>query len=464
MTLATTAELTIADLLKKYDVPGPRYTSYPTVLYWDRTPTEAEWVASLAAGLDEAEALGEGAAIYVHIPFCRSLCTYCGCNSRITCNSSVGLPYVRDVLKEWDSYRERLGRERSIPLSEMHFGGGTPTFLTPAELEELISGILSTVVLTPEAEFSIESDPRVTTREHLTTLARLGFRRLSLGIQDFDPVVQRAVNRVQTEAQVRAVTEEARAAGFTSINYDLIYGLPFQTRASVERTVAAVREQRPDRIAFYAYAHVPWFKPGQRHFTEADLPRGDEKRALYELGRVMLEEAGYREIGMDHFALETDSLWRASQEGALHRNFMGYTSRHVAPLFGLGVSSIGDSWTAFAQNEKVVETYAARVRRGELPVFRGHLLDREDLVLRRHILSLMTRFVADWSDPADYVPFLDTVAASLVEPRRDGLARLSAARCEIPEEGKTFLRNICMAFDARLARKTDASHQFSRTV
>jgi len=459
MTLATTAEL-----LKKYDVPGPRYTSYPTVLYWDRTPTEDEWVESLSAGLDEAEILGEGAAVYVHVPFCRSLCTYCGCNSRITCNTTVGLPYVRDVLREWDTYRERLGRGRRIPLSEMHFGGGTPTFLTPAELEGLVVGILSNVERTPDAEFSIESDPRVTTPEHLRTLARLGFRRLSLGIQDFDPVVQRAVNRVQTEEQVRAVTEEARAAGFTSVNYDLIYGLPFQTRESVRRTVEAVREQRPDRIAFYAYAHVPWFKPGQRHFTEADLPRGDEKRALYELGRAMLEEAGYREIGMDHFALETDSLWRASQEGALHRNFMGYTSRHVAPLFGLGVSSIGDSWTAFAQNEKVVETYAARVRRGELPVFRGHVLDREDLVLRRHILNLMTRLSTDWSEPADYVPFLDTVAAQLAEPARDGLARLGPASCEITGDGKTFLRNVCMAFDARLARKADASHQFSRTV
>jgi oxygen-independent coproporphyrinogen-3 oxidase len=220
-----------------------------------------------------------------------------------------------------------------------------------------------------------------------------------LGIQDFDAKVQTAVNRVQTEEQVRAVTEDARAAGFTSINYDLIYGLPFQTRASVEQTVEAARRLRPDRITFYAYAHVPWFKPGQRHFTEDDLPRGDEKRALYELGRAMLEEAGYREIGMDHFALRTDSLSEASEQKMLHRNFMGYTPRHVAPLIGLGVSSIRDSWDAFAQNEKVVEEYSARVRRGELPLFRGYVLDAEDLVLRRHILNLMTRSATDWSAP-----------------------------------------------------------------
>lgn len=455
---------TATELLKKYDVPGPRYTSYPTVLYWDRNPTADEWVASLGAGLDEAERLGEGAAVYVHVPFCRSLCTYCGCNSRITQNASVGLPYVRTVLKEWELYRRLLGREKKIPLSEMHFGGGTPTYLSPPELEELVGGILAHVERAPDAEFSVESDPRVTTPEHLSTLARLGFRRLSLGIQDFDPRVQRAVNRVQSESQVRAVTEEARAHGFDSVNYDLIYGLPFQTRASVERTVEVVRRHRPDRIAFYAYAHVPWFKPGQRHFTEDDLPRGDDKRALYELGRAMLEEAGYEEVGMDHFALRTDSLRAAARAGSLHRNFMGYTSRHVAPLFGLGVSSIGDSWAAFAQNEKAVEKYGARVEAGELPLLRGHVLDREDLILRRHILNLMTRFETDWSEPEAYVPFLDGVPRRLIEPVLDGLVSVSRKRCRIRPDGKAFLRNICMAFDARLARGSDGSHQFSRTV
>ena len=455
---------TATELLKKYDVPGPRYTSYPTVLYWDRNPTEAEWVAALAAGLDEAEAEGRGAALYVHIPFCRSLCTYCGCNSRITQSTKVGDPYVHTVLGEWELYRERLARATPIPVSEMHFGGGTPTFLTPEELDELVGGILAHTVKTADAEFSVESDPRVTTREHLRALGRHGFRRLSLGIQDFDPRVQRAVNRVQTEEQVLAVTEAARDEGYTSINYDLIYGLPFQTRESVAQTVEAVRRLRPERIAFYAYAHVPWFKPGQRHFTEDDLPRGDDKRALYELGRVMLEEAGYVEIGMDHFALESDSLTRAAREGQLHRNFMGYTSRHVSPVFGLGVSAIGDAWTAFAQNEKVVEKYTARVEAGELPVFRGHVLDREDLVLRRHILNLMTRFATDWSEPGAYVPYLDGVAQKLIEPRLDGLARLRGTRCEITEDGRAFLRNVCMAFDARLDRSDAGARQFSRTV
>ena len=328
----------------------------------------------------------------------------------------------------------------------------------------MISGILADVERTPDAEFSIESDPRVTTHAHLKTLARLGFTRLSLGIQDFDPQVQQAVNRVQTEAQVQAVTGAARAADFTSINYDLIYGLPFQTRASIEQTIAAVRRLRPDRIAFYAYAHVPWFKPGQRHFTENDLPVGDEKRALYELGREMLEESGYEEIGMDHFALKTDSLRRAALASKLHRNFMGYTSRHTSPLIGLGVSAISDSWGMFAQNEKVVEEYAARVARNELPILRGHVLNREDLVLRRHILNLMTRLATDWHAPELHVPYLDTVHERLTEMSRDGLVKLSADRCEITADGRPFLRNICMAFDARLARKDAGTRLFSRTI
>lgn len=454
----------VSELLKKYDVPGPRYTSYPTILHWDSEPTPEEWVASVARRLDEAEARGEGAAVYVHVPFCRSLCTYCGCNSRITQSETVGARYVRSVLAEWDLYLGALKRETPIPLSELHLGGGTPTYLKPAELETLISGLLKHTRRTADAEFAVESDPRVTTREHLQTLARLGFTRLSLGIQDFDPRVQKAVNRIQTEAQVRAVTEEARRAGFTNINYDLIYGLPFQTRASVAATIEAVRRLRPDRIAFYAYAHVPWFKPGQRHFTEDDLPRGDEKRALYELGRVALEEAGYREIGMDHFALETDSLYRASTTGTMHRNFMGYTTRRVAPLVGLGCSAISDSWDVFVQNEKTVEDYEARVATGRIAFARGHKLTREDLVLRRHILNLMTRFETDWSRPETFAPHLAAVDERLAGPLRDGLLLAEGARCRVTDAGRPFLRNICMAFDARLSHNHDAARQFSRTV
>ena len=451
------------NLLKKYDVPGPRYTSYPVILYWDSPPTSAEWLQSVAASLSSADET-TGAAIYVHVPFCRSLCTYCGCNSRITCNTTIGSAYVETVLQEWELYRRGLQLSRKMRLTELHFGGGTPTFLTASELDRLISGILDHVEQTPDAEYSIESDPRVTQTDQLEVLYRLGFRRLSLGIQDFDRRVQTAVNRIQTEEQVRQVTETARGIGFNSINYDLIYGLPFQTRQSIEDTVNAVNRLRPERISFYSYAHVPWVKPGQRHFTEDDLPTGEEKRALYELGRRLLEQTGYREIGMDHFALEDDSLCRASVSGTLHRNFMGYTSRLVSPLIGLGASSISDSWNMFVQNEKELETYEQRVRRGEIPIFRGHRLSREDVVLRRHILNLMTRFETDWQTSDTYVSYLGDIDTKLAEAEADGLVRIDGRHCEITVRGKPFLRNVCMAFDARLARKRPETQIFSRTV
>jgi oxygen-independent coproporphyrinogen-3 oxidase len=444
-----------AQLLRKYNVPGPRYTSYPTVPYWERTPTEAEWIEALRAQL----ATSPGAAVYVHIPFCRSLCTYCGCNVRITRNRAIALPYLETVLAEWHMYLARLGVER-LPVAEVHLGGGTPTFLTPQELSFLIDGLLARSSTPGDREFSVEADPRVTSREQLATLSGLGFRRLSLGIQDFDPRVQAIVNRVQSEEQVRVLTEAARELGFASINYDLIYGLPLQTLASIEQTLGAVERLRPDRIAFYAYAHVPWIKPSQRRFTEADLPQGEAKRVLYERGREMLECAGYREIGMDHFSLETDSLWKAVEAGTLHRNFMGYTSRQVAPLIGLGVSAIGDAWTAFAQNEKAIEPYEQRVARGELPILRGHLLDAEDLELRRLILDLMTRFQADWSDAGH----LGGVAERLRELIGDELVTLNEHGCQVTERGRAFVRNVCMAFDARLARKAPDTQLFSRTV
>src|SRR5665213_43886 len=282
---------------------------------------------------------------------------------------------------------------------------------------------------------SIAVDPPVTTPAQLQVLARYGFCRISLGVQDFDPRVQQIVNRVQSEQQVREITEAARALGFDSINYDLIYGLPLQTRASVEATMDAVCRLRPDRIALYGYAHVPWIKPGQRRFTEIDLPQGEDKRALYELGRERLEREGYREIGLDHFALETDGLWQALRSGALHRNFMGYTGAFTRPLIGLGVSSIGDAGDAFAQNEKDLQRYQERIARGELPIQRGHLLDAEDLILRGHILRLMTRLETRWDQPADRTDYLATALQRLAEPAADGLVQLRTTSCRVTEKG-----------------------------
>ena len=464
-----------AELLRKYNVPGPRYTSYPTVPYWDRSPTGAEWINSISLALQEGLEQKIGAALYIHIPFCRNLCTYCGCNTRITRNEHSGEPYVTLLHQELALYQKALAQadppwRDPIPVSEMHLGGGTPTFLSPELLRHLIQGLSPILAIQEGAECSIEADPRVTTLHHLETLASLGFKRLSLGIQDFEPAVQELVNRVQSEEEVRRLTEQARALGFESINYDLIYGLPGQIPAGIERTLEAVIRLNPDRIAYYSYAHVPWIRPGQRRFTDQDVPVGETKRALYERGRELLEAVGYFEIGLDHFARAHDSLYRASRDGSLHRNFMGYTTKQVSPLIGLGVSSIGDSWRIFAQNEKLLETYRDRVQRGEIPLQRGHVLDAEDLVIRRHILNLMTRLATSWEITGHpqsstlYTPFLEQIAARLSAVQEDGLVRLEHNHCQIEEVGRPFLRNICMAFDARLERRAPGTALFSQTI
>jgi oxygen-independent coproporphyrinogen-3 oxidase len=441
----------IADsLLARYDVAGPRYTSYPTVPLWEATPDEAQWVGHIARALDRHGALG--AAVYVHIPFCHDLCTFCGCNTRITRSHSFVAPYVTALLSELDTYLRALGRER-IDLGELHLGGGTPTFLTAQELDALLIGLSLRISLRERASCSIEVDPRVTDAAQLEVLRRHGFRRLSLGVQDFDPRVQHIVNRVQSVACVEEVTRAARARGFDSINFDLIYGLPLQTLSSIDTTMDAVCRLRPDRVALYGYAHVPWIRPGQRLFTELDVPQGDEKRHLYERGRERLERCGYREIGFDHFALESDALWAAQQSGALHRNFMGYATARAEPLIGLGVSSIGDAGDAYIQNEKDLRLYQQRVGAGELPIHRGHVLDGEDQVLRRHILRLMTRLQTQWDSPADYTGYLATIPQRLAGPAADGLLELDATGCRVTEKGRAFLRNICMAFDARLSRR-----------
>jgi oxygen-independent coproporphyrinogen-3 oxidase len=431
------------------------------VPYWEATPSAEQWIAHIGGAL--AESGQHGAAIYMHIPFCRALCTFCGCNTRITRSHDFVPPYITAVLAELDLYRKHLGVQK-LEFGELHFGGGTPTFLTSEELEQLLAGLFERVKARPDAEASIEVDPRVTTRSQLEVLRRYGFRRISLGVQDFDPRVQDIVNRVQSEEQVREVSDAARALGYNSVNFDLIYGLPLQTLSSVESTMDAVLRLRPDRIALYGYAHVPWIRPGQRRFTEVDLPEGEAKRALYELGRQRLESEGYREIGLDHFALESDSLWKAQRGGTLHRNFMGYTTAFTRPMIGLGVSAIGDAGDAFAQNDKDLQRYQERVMRGELPIQRGHRLDPEDQVLRRHILRLMTRLETRWDQPGDYTEFVATAAQRLAEPAADGLVTLGEASCRVTEKGRGYLRNICMAFDARLARRMPDKALFSRTV
>ena len=451
-----------AELVQKYNVAAPRYTSYPTVPYWDtKSWDDSQWITAVQDTFTQvATTRTQGVSIYVHLPFCESLCTYCGCNTRITKNHGVEEPYLTAVLKEWQLYRRHLG-DGVIPISEIHLGGGTPTFFSPERLGKLMDGLLEGNHVADGASFSFEAHPANTHPAHLQTLYEAGFRRLSLGIQDFDPDVQRMINRWQTEADVSRVMEDARRIGYTSINFDLIYGLPLQTPRSVSTTIEKALAMQPDRISFYSYAHVPWIKPGQRKFTEADLPKGKEKLFLYQLGKKRILEAGYRDVGMDHFALPGDELFKAVANGTLHRNFMGYTERYSPLLIGLGVSAISDSWTAFAQNVKTVEKYHAAIDAGQLPLLKGHMLSEEDKQLRRHILDIMCKGLTTLPK-GSYL--MKKVLGRLVGLIEDGLVAWNGEDLSVTPVGFSFLRNICMAFDERLHKGQGDEQSFSKAV
>lgn len=450
--------MSIRTLAEKYTVPAPRYTSYPTVPYWENDAFTAEgWKKSVVASFDTMERT-EGISLYIHLPFCESLCTYCGCNTRITKNHAVENPYMQTLWKEWEMYLDLLSEKPVI--RELHLGGGTPTFFSPDNLAKLVKGILDKAEIHPAAVFSFEAHPGNTTREHLDQLYKLGFKRLSFGIQDFDPVVQLTINRIQSYAEVEQATADAKGAGYNSINYDLIYGLPMQTMVGLTETIESVLKLRPDRIAFYSYAHVPWVKPGQRSYTEKDLPEGEFKHQLYETGRDLLKAGGYIEIGMDHFTLATDSLFQAEEKGTLHRNFMGYTEQYSRLMIGLGVSAISDSWTGFAQNVKKVEEYTALVNQGELPVFKGHLLNAEDLIVRQHILNIMCKGETSWSSYEEYAVLAESLER-LRTLQLDGLVEITSNAVQVTPAGKRFLRNICMTLDLRLWRKAPATQLFS---
>ncbi|MEW6467654.1 MAG: oxygen-independent coproporphyrinogen III oxidase [Bacteroidota bacterium] len=450
-----------SELIKKYNVAGPRYTSYPTVPYWTTPPTPEEWKNKVQRSFRRTNK-SSGISLYIHLPYCESLCTYCGCNTRITVNHAVEEPYIKALLKEWEIY---LGYFPGIPrIREIHLGGGTPTFFSPIRLRELIQGITSRGIVCDNAEFSFEAHPNNTTQEHLQALFDLGFRRLSLGIQDFDSRVQYIINRIQTFNDVEQVTRQARVIGYTSVNYDLIYGLPLQDLQTMASTIAKVKHLKPDRIAFYSYAHVPWIKPGQRKFTEKHLPPDELKRKLYELGRSLLEATGYREIGMDHFALESDSLYRAVATRRLHRNFMGYTTNPTELLIGLGVSSISDSWSAYSQNVKTVEQYLKLVNENRLPAFRGHLLSDDDLVIRKHILNIMCLGKTSWKKEKEQSQSVYEAIERLKELEADGLVAVHPFRLRVTKKGKAFIRNVCMAFDARLWENSPQTQVFSKII
>ena len=452
-----------SSLVQKYNVPGPRYTSYPTVPYWEEASFSREaWQQSLQRAFAESNA-SEGISLYIHLPFCESLCTFCGCHKRVTKRHEVEQPYIQAVLKEWDLYCQLLPDRPMI--KEIHLGGGTPTFFSVAHLQQLIQGILGKATVAPEHEFSFEGHPNNTTREHLQALYDLGFRRVSYGVQDYNEKVQKAIHRIQPYEHVQRVTEWARDIGYTSISHDLVFGLPFQNLEDVLHTIQQTTRLNPDRLAFYSYAHVPWIKGnGQRGFKDDDVPKDELKRTLYEEGKKKLLAHGYHEIGMDHFALKSDAMYQAFQQGSLHRNFMGYTASKTQLMIGLGLSSISDSWYSFAQNEKTLEDYYARLEQNEIPVFRGHVLTAQDLMIRRHILNLMCSFQTSWAEPEMQFPELPEVLKQLEEMQEDGLLTLFEDHLQVTEQGKPFVRNICMAFDLRLKRKVPSTRIFSMTI
>lgn len=450
-------------LFEKYNTAVPRYTSYPAVPFWDTLAPEQDIWKKQVKNRFHISNMKDGISLYIHLPFCESLCTYCGCNTRITTNHKVEIPYINAILKEWEMYLQLFeGRPR---IKELHLGGGTPTFFSPLRLKYLLEMIFVSSVVCEDAELSFEGHPNNTSDEHLKVLYQLGFRRISLGIQDFDHDVQCIINRVQSYESVKYVTDKAREAGYTSVNYDLIYGLPLQNDRSIKKTIEKVIQLRPDRIAFYSYAHVPWLKPGQRKFTEVDLPDGERKRDLYEKGRAAFEAAGYVEIGMDHFSLPEDPLYSSKAAGTLHRNFMGYTSHSTQLLIGLGASAISDSVTAFVQNEKKVEAYYRRINEGTFPFFKGHILSDEEQIVRKHILNIMCREKTSWKSETDRCNDMIALKERLMELAEDKLIMLSEYQLKVTATGKPFIRNICAAFDAKFwLHEQDKKQVFSKVI
>ena len=449
-------------LLNKYNVPVPRYTSYPTVPFWEDGIDSSQWktVFSEQFALSNGK---DGVSLYLHLPFCESLCTYCGCNKKITTNHGVENEYMAALAKEWDLYLELM--EEAPIIRELHLGGGTPTFFTPENLEKLLELIFSKARIHPQHEFSIEGHPNNTTREHLQTLYTLGFRRVSYGVQDNDPEVQRIINRVQPIENVQRATDIAREIGYHSVNFDLIYGLPLQTEESLTRTILQCIDMKPDRIAFYSYAHVPWTSRGQRLFDENDLPSTDVKMKLYQLGKELFAAHGYIDAGMDHFVLPTDDMYTAKQEGRLHRNFMGYTTQQTQLLIGLGVSSISDAGVAYAQNEKTIHDYYASLQRNEIPVMRGFFLSDEDVSFKKYILDISCRGKAKFKK--EDLPLLNEFSfPELQRLREDKLITWNYEGVEITQLGAHFIRNICRAFDLHLLRnqRESSNPRFSKAI
>lgn len=445
------------DLFKKYNTAGPRYTSYPTVPFWQ---TELFSTRQWEQKLKQEK---QNISLYIHLPYCESLCTFCACHKRITTNHSVEDDYINSVLAEWKLYTQHLGFRPIV--SELHLGGGTPSFFSPANLERMVEGIFEMADKSDISDFSWEGHPNNTSKEHLSVLYKHGFERVSFGVQDYDLAVQKAIHRIQPFENVKRVSQEARELGYTSISHDLVFGLPFQTFESISDTICKTLTLNPDRIAFYSYAHVPWIKGnGQRGFSDEDLPNGPQKRKLYEYGKKLLEDNGYFEVGMDHFAKKSDPLFEAMEKGTLHRNFMGYTVQKTSMLIGLGVSAISDIGSAYAQNIKEINSYKEAIANGQLPILKGHILTDQDLLIKEQILNIMCRFKTSWNKLDWNSQWIFELLQDLKTFENDGLVKISAQGLEVTKAGIPFVRNIAMLFDQYLTKNTETQNLFSKTV
>jgi oxygen-independent coproporphyrinogen-3 oxidase len=454
-----------AALLARYDSVGPRYTSYPTAVDFHTGYGPADYQRSLA----EADTRGDSPlSVYPHIPFCRHRCSFCGCHTYATEKTEVTGPYLRHLCLEIDRVAERLPHRRKV--AQYHLGGGTPTYFTPAELQTLVEHFAKHFQFLPGAELAIEVDPRVTSREHVATLAGLGFNRISLGVQDFDPKVQDAIGRVQPRESTENLVTWAREHRFGGINFDLIYGLPHQTPASFAETLRQTLAMRPDRVAVYSFAYLPNQRGHQKRISLALLPDRNDKFALLAQARDAFQAAGYQAIGMDHFALPTDELALAQRQGRLQRNFMGYTVMAGEDMIGFGTSAIGDVQGAMVQVEKKLAGYYRMLDEGQLPIARGYQRTKDDQIRREVIHSLMCNFVVRRKDiearfGIAFDAYLGESLAMLQPYIEDGMARIDEEGVHAIAHGQVFVRNLAMCFDAHLAPKLAAKEQvFSRTV
>ena len=449
------------ELIKKYDRPGPRYTSYPPATEFTEEIKEKDYIKKLLESNERKTPL----SLYFHIPFCEQRCLYCGCNVIISHRKGIEVPYLERVYKEMDYVSQYIDKDRKV--IQLHWGGGTPNYLSPEQIKEFFEEIRKRFEIDESAEISIELDPRYLTDEQIKAIKEVGFNRVSLGIQDLDEKVQRTVNRIQPYELVKEKMEKLREAGFESINVDLIYGLPYQTKESFEKTVDKVIELNPDRIASYSFAYIPQIKPHQQLLPKDALPSAEEKLRILEMIIDKFQSAGYVYIGMDHFAKPTDELAIAQRKGELWRNFQGYTTKKGVELLGFGATSIGMLYDSYFQNYKTLREYNNAVDEGKIPVFRGYIMNEDDFIRREVIMDIMCNLGVEFNKiekmfNIKFREYFSRELEELKEMEEDGLIKIEEDRIKILPVGRLLIRNVAMVFDAHLRRKKEL--KFSRTI